>query len=128
MQVIEALKQSASQFSNPDSNLGYGIPNMPVACQILASLSVSENDLKDQLLIGQNPFTTSLEFIFFTAQSNSIQVMLTDIYGKIVYSNSFSVIPKLPRSFSIQPEISSGIYFLSILTVNGSAISKVIKL
>lgn len=128
LQVIQALKQSASQFSNPDTNLGYGIPNMPVACQILASLSISENDLKDQLLLGQNPFTSSLDFTFFSAQSSRIQVLITDISGKTVYSNFFYVVPKLSRNFSIQPEFSSGIYFLSVVTGNGSVNRKIIKL
>lgn len=128
LQVIEALKQSASQFSNPDTNLGYGIPNMPVACQILASLSIPENELKDRLLIGQNPFHSLLDFTFFPASSKSIQVLLTDISGKIVYSNNFQVIPQLSRNFSIQPDIISGIYLLSIVTENGAVNRKVVKL
>lgn len=101
---------------------------MPVACQILASLSIPENELKDRLLIGQNPFHSLLDFIFFPASSKSIQVLLTDISGKIVYSNNFQVIPQLSRNFSIQPDISSGIYLLSIVTENGAVNRKVVKL
>ncbi|MBS1647560.1 MAG: S8 family serine peptidase [Bacteroidetes bacterium] len=35
MQIIQAIKQSASQYSHPDSLKGYGIPNFCIADQIL---------------------------------------------------------------------------------------------
>jgi hypothetical protein len=128
LQVIEALKQSASQFSNPDTNLGYGIPNMPIACQILASLSVPENEMKDLLLLGQNPFTFSLDFTFRAARSHSMQVLISDLSGKTVYRNLFRIVPQLSRNFSIRPELAPGVYLLSIVTESGILNRKVVKL
>ncbi|MCI4667194.1 MAG: S8 family serine peptidase, partial [Bacteroidia bacterium] len=50
-QIYDALKQSASQYDNPDEFLGYGIPNASLAMNILQSSIGEEN----QLFLFPNP-------------------------------------------------------------------------
>lgn len=128
LQVIEALKQSASQFSNPDTNLGYGIPNLPIACQILASLSVAENDHPGSLIINQNPFSSSLDIAYYSDGSQALQMLITDLSGKTVFSKSFSLNPQTWHQFSVRPEIASGVYILRMETEKHSIKRKVIKM
>lgn len=128
LQVIEALKQSASQFSNPDTNLGYGIPNLPIACQILASLSVAENDHPGSLIINQNPFSSSLDIAYYSDFSHALQMLITDLSGKTVFSKSFSLNPQTWHQFSVRPEIASGVYILRMETEKHSIKRKVIKM
>jgi hypothetical protein len=128
LQVIEALKQSASQFSNPDTNLGYGIPNLPIACQILASLSVAENDHPGSLIINQNPFSSSLDIAYYSDGSHALQMLITDLSGKTVFSKSFSLNPQTWHQFSVRPEIASGVYILRMETEKHSIKRKVIKM
>jgi hypothetical protein len=128
LQVIEALKQSASQFSNPDTSLGYGIPNLPLACQILASLSVAENDHPGSLIINQNPFSSSLDIAYYSDGSHALQMLITDLSGKTVFSKSFSLNPQTWHQFSVRPEIASGVYILRMETEKHSIKRKVIKM
>ncbi len=55
VQVKEAMERSASLFANPDSLLGYGIPNFKLADQILGGSFVERRETQDQWLVYPNP-------------------------------------------------------------------------
>jgi len=47
MEVLKAIEESSSQFSNPDNQLGYGIPNFSLANLLLSGLNVESDTDND---------------------------------------------------------------------------------
>lgn len=99
MQIIEAVQRSASQYNNPDSLMGYGIPNFATAGQFLTT-SVDNIALdKDEILnIFPNPFYSTFNIVYRPEKSKTIDVTVTDMAGKKVFSKNYPVTPGEPNS------------------------------
>ncbi len=84
MQIIAAIKQSASQYSHPDSLLGYGIPNY---CQALTILTgITENKPVSMLVkTYPNPFTNNITLSFYSSYKQDIKVALYNSIGQLIY-------------------------------------------
>lgn len=79
MQVIQAIKQSATQFTNPDSLYGYGIPDFCLADQILKG-TIGINS--PQIGYDANGFYVSgMEYCKLT-------LSVYDVQGKLLQQNN----------------------------------------
>ena len=111
----QKVRESASNFTNPTDQLGYGIPNFSEAYG--ACLGVNDFDLN---LVTIYPNPTS-EMIYIDARIPVKQVQLISMTGKIVrkyHSNSQININDLPN----------GIYMLKVQLENGKTeVKKVLK-
>lgn len=116
--VINAIKQSASQFSNPDSFVGYGIPNIPYACSILNSVYNPIAHMTEDAIINitPNPFENSCSIDFFSDTNQQITLEIFDVLGKKVVSNNYFTDAKTINHLSINTALSKGAYFLRVLT------------
>lgn len=93
MQIIDAIQKSASQYNNPDSLLGYGIPDFAIAGQFLPT-GLDSKDAKDEIInIFPNPFTNTFNVVFRPIKSKEVDVTVTDVAGKKVFSKSYPVTP-----------------------------------
>lgn len=63
-----AIEQSASQYNQPDSLLGYGIPDFEKADKYLKVNSANYFDLKSSWAVSPNPFS---DFLFIRNMNNS---------------------------------------------------------
>ena len=128
MQIIQAIRQSATQSLNPDSLLGYGIPDFPVACMLLAGLNPGSSLNGDMLFVEGNPFTDQLNFAVFTTMQQSAGIRITDMLGKMIYDEQHALQGLTKNQFSIpSAAFSKGIYFLEVTTENKRLVRKVIK-
>ena len=92
MQIIQAIIQSSSQYLNPDTLLGYGIPDFAYAKTLLTIQENGENYLADQIIdLGPNPFTDMFGFNFFSNSNQNISVELFDLLGKKVLENNYTL-------------------------------------
>jgi serine protease AprX len=116
MQVIHAIKQSATQFSHPDSLLGYGIPNFCVADQILKGTfgiqSVKSNLINT--LCGSNDC--------------QLTINVYDVAGRLVLSTQTTssqnnTTDKIIQSLNLS-NISEGMYVVKISSSNGNSYTK----
>ncbi|HKR03610.1 MAG TPA: S8 family serine peptidase [Bacteroidia bacterium] len=128
MQIIASIRHSASQFNNPDSMMGYGIPNFPAACIYLGE--ITNTSLQGENIIsGANPFTSSLEFSFYSDSNQTIDIRLYDLLGKLVYktTSDYDVIA-FKKKFSIPANsLAKGLYVLKVVSEKGSFSRKVMK-
>jgi serine protease AprX len=115
MQVISAIKQSASQYSHPDSLLGYGIPNFCVADQILKGE-------------GIQPITNNLINTLCGNMDCELTINVYDISGRMVLntqtkSSQNNTPDKIIQSLNLY-NLSGGIYLVKIASDIGNFYTK----
>lgn len=116
MEVIEAVKRSASRYANPDSMYGFGIPNMAVAHMVLSGQEMPASENENFLLANPNPFSEEIDMILFATQSGTAVIQVLDSNGKKVWQNKdFNYIPGYNYYLiSGLNTLSNGIYILSV--------------
>lgn len=128
MQIINAVQQSASQFANPDTEVGYGIPDFPKACILLGGISINQINHGDNLfLTGPNPFDQSLEFAFYSDSNQSVDILISDMLGKIIYKNTANFKPVSVQKFSVPLYISKGVYVIRVISEAEIFTRKIVK-
>lgn len=126
--IINAVRQSASQFSNPDSLLGYGIPDFVVACMALSGLNPEWSSQDELLVIDQNPFQDYLTFSFFSKTPEKTIMALYDVTGRTVWQASMDMAPLSNNKSSIPTTgLNKGIYILTATTQRGRQSTIAIK-
>jgi serine protease AprX len=116
MQVIQAIKQSASQYTAPDSLLGYGIPDFCVADQILKGT------------FGIKSLTSNLINTLCGSNDCQLTINLYDVAGRLVLStqtksSQTSTTDKIIQSLDLS-SVSGGIYVVKISSSNGNSYTK----
>ena len=118
--LMQLVRESSSQYTNPDYLLGYGIPNLATALD-QGTLSVTSYSKEFQLVMYPNPAT---EKVFFKTASDvtAFTVRVYDILGKQVLEHTLNNQQALDVS-----AFSAGIYMLKISTSEQSIVKKLIK-
>lgn len=82
MEVMDAVRQSASHFTTPDENVGYGVPDLWRAHLLLSGEDLT--GLTEALFfdVMPVPFTDHLEVELFTGSEDLLQVDLYDVTGR----------------------------------------------
>lgn len=93
MQIMDAVQKSASQHNNPDSLMGYGIPDFSIAGQLLTSTTFAGQTKKEIVNIFPNPFQSTFNIVYQSVKSKQIEVLVTDISGRKVLTEKFTVTP-----------------------------------
>lgn len=127
MQIINAIQASASQALNPDSLLGYGIPDFPMACLILSGLNPGVAANGDNLILNSNPFGDELNFSFYTNTRQAIKITLVNFLGQPVYTNTVEVLGLSMNPISIPANFAKGVYVLEIESEDNVISKKVVK-
>lgn len=125
LQIMQAIRQSASQFTNPDTLLGFGIPDFSVAATLL---SVNETTQKESnaVVVFPNPVVNNLsvntsKFMI----GDAVTVTIYDVIGNKNFHADF-VITNSQLNFSVQ-NLPSGVYFIKLSQHNKIAHGKFIK-
>ncbi|HAW53305.1 MAG TPA: serine protease [Flavobacteriales bacterium] len=129
-EVKAALMSSADRVHNPDTNYGYGIPNVIIADAILKGKAIRSSDESPWLSLGPNPFDDRLICTYNSEASSMAEVKFRDINGRLVRS-SLHRLEKGNVSYLLLDgnDIpgNSGMYILE-LTINGKSTTiKVIR-
>lgn len=129
MELIEAIKSTSSQFSNPDTSLGWGIPNFSAADFILQGKKLEQYPTAENILLSPNPFTDNLNFNFYSADTQSFRIVISDALGKKVFENNYFALSKSYNQLNIPiaQSLSKGIYFFSLSTPEKVYTRKIIK-
>ncbi|MBC7891882.1 MAG: S8 family peptidase, partial [Sphingobacteriaceae bacterium] len=121
-QVIDALKQSASQYTKPDHRLGYGIPNF-----VRAAAWVSQT-IGGGMRLFPNP-SSGTESIRVELPADfdptlQFQARLTDLRGASLWSGTLT-----GRSFILPlNSLPAGLYVLRLESSRGKFATKVLRL
>ncbi len=140
MQIIDILQRSSSQYNQPDTALGYGIPDIYAAHLYAKSITknndkkevVSSNHTKINFEVSPNPFNKSLSVIIenndFTGSYNAGVELRRDKFN-IVYGKLYVSIKKKQKRIKIRnlKKIKPGKYILQIKIGNTVISKEVIK-
>lgn len=125
MQILQALKATASQSLSPNNNYGWGIPNMCAAHNYLNGTSLGVNEIisSRSLKLFPNP---AKDEIVFTLSGKPEKIMLKDVLGNEI---NYSIEDIGSNKFKVHfnSSIASGVYFISIEIPEGVSNSKFIK-
>ena len=119
-EIMNLVRESSSQFNNPDYYIGYGIPDFSKAYDLALELSL------DDFLVFPIP---THDYINIISQWNveNYNLEIIDLRGKLLYSKSINN----PRTSILINEFSNGIYILKFsYEINGkihSIIKKIVK-
>ncbi|MFK7833546.1 MAG: S8 family serine peptidase [Winogradskyella sp.] len=118
-EVMQLVRQSASQFNNPDDLLGYGIPDLDLARAL--ALSVDKLTL-DSFSFYPNPVTSHLN-IEMPATINELRVSIYNQMGQVVLNQ---IVTENSKLINVS-DLNSGIYVMTLSTENHSKTFKFIK-
>ena len=126
IQVKQAIEQSAHLYAHPDTLLGYGIPNMKIADQILKTLNINPLTSDKSWIAFPNPVVN--EFILKNTGSVSKDDIMLSFYspeGRLIEKR------KIPgqQQFIVSDlrNLPSGIIILKIETSEFPEIVKIMK-
>ena len=129
MQILHAIERSASQYANPDTLLGYGIPDFVYAKTLLTIEEMGGNVSGDQLMnLYPCPFHDQFMINFFSNSSQTVKIELFDISGRRIFQQSYAFDAKTIQKVAIRPgPVSRGAYVLKIRTNEGDISRKILK-
>ena len=117
--IMNYVRQSASQYLTPDDNYGYGIPDLGLALNI--GLSLQEENTSE-IKLFPNPVDQILH-IKLSNNSEDSNLTIYNILGKVVMEQKIN---NTVNSIDVS-SLASGLYILSIQTRNASKTFKFIK-
>jgi serine protease AprX len=129
LQLIDGIQQSASQYNNPDSLRGYGIPNFNLANMLISGIQLNDRARFGLQAVFPNPFHEQLQLLFLPKENETVQIQLLDISGRVVlestqkvYRNNITMLQLNSTS-----NLSSGFYLLRVTSQMGNFEQKVIR-
>ncbi len=128
MQIIRAIKQSATLYSHPNDSLGWGIPDFCLANTILGSPEIKTAGVLTK--VYPNPFLNIITVEFYSSIQQTLSVKLVDMMGRTVYRQSAVAGAGGNSLIEISgiSHLAGGVYLVSITDENGNFYSaKVVK-
>ncbi|HLO92180.1 MAG TPA: S8 family serine peptidase [Lentimicrobium sp.] len=128
MEIYNAIKQSASQASNPDNLLGWGIPDFLVANSLLVG-NIDKINYSQDIKCYPNPFNDYLIADFFLSSKMETEIRLINSQGKVIQNVKSHVLDpgKNHIKFDKLQMLPKGIYFIKIISGGSVMTQKVIK-
>ncbi|HLG02857.1 MAG TPA: S8 family serine peptidase [Bacteroidia bacterium] len=129
MQLLQTIQQNASRSANPDSLMGYGIPDFCRANQVLSGAPVYSATEDQLFLLSPNPFFQSLQFSYYSVTDQDLVIRLYDAQGRMLIDQQFEVVGKVENNFTLQElgAVAKGVYFLELKSETGVLVRMVVK-
>ncbi|MBK6835457.1 MAG: S8 family peptidase [Bacteroidetes bacterium] len=115
MEIIQAIKESATLYATPNNQFGYGIPDFCAAKNMLLGITTSTSANNSISLASSNPFDTEIKLNISSTSNRTMTIELIDLLGKIVYKNTISVSANTPLQYAINTStVNSGVYTIRV--------------
>ena len=119
-EIMQLVRESASQYSTPDYYLGYGIPNLQMALN--SGIALTDAESKTEVKLYPNPASFKA-YIKIPSTEESVSVLIFDVLGKLVSS---TVVTPLNNEVDLL-SLSNGLYLVTLQSNNISQTIKLIK-
>lgn len=127
-QIIDAVRRSSHQYLNPDTLLGYGIPNLAIAHLILGAQEIPDLNKDQRFIVAPNPFDGLMLVSFYANDTQQVNLQLFNVQGKQVQQTLHQKSPGMNVvAFNDLSSLPAGVYVLRIIDGNKVFSQKVIK-
>ncbi|MBU3821362.1 S8 family serine peptidase [Flavobacteriaceae bacterium XHP0103] len=120
VEIMQLVRESASQYNNPDNYLGYGISNLEMALNSV--IGNSNESTFEEIVLYPNP-SNNIVYVGLPENTNIVSIRLFDFLGRKV--NDFSISNEY-NSIDVS-SLSSGLYIARIESGNEVKAIKLIK-
>lgn len=115
MEIIQAIKESATLYATSNNQFGYGIPDFCAAKNMLLGITTSTSSNNSISLASSNPFDTEIKLNISSTSNRTIKIELIDLLGKTVYKNTISISANTPLQYAINTStVNSGVYTIRV--------------
>ncbi|MFB9056997.1 S8 family serine peptidase [Mariniflexile ostreae] len=121
VEIMQLVRESASQFGSPDFNLGYGIPDLQAVVSKVLYTEIIEKE-NDNLKLFPNPTSSQLYFSL-TTNIDSHRLKLYDVFGREV----LNIIMSLENNPIDLTFLSPGMYLARVESKTKSKTIKILK-
>lgn len=122
-EIVQLVKASASRYSNPNTELGYGIPDFNLALNnALLSVPNNVNNIAETFYLYPNPVYDSVTVVLPTGYE-SADVSLYNTLGQLVLKQKISSAQPTIMTSDVNP----GMYLYTIQTATLSKSGKISK-
>ena len=133
MQVVKAIRQSALQFTHPDSDYGYGIANFEYADHLLKDIVKTDDAKIDQVTVYPNPTNNSFTLEVLRPSDNISQqtafISFYDMMGRKLHDESRTLTGQLNQlSFENTGWLSSGVCLVRVVIASRSFTLHLLKI
>jgi serine protease AprX len=125
MDIIDAVKRSSHKYANPDTRMGYGIPDMEKAYYILM-LKRQERIIADNWVKAYpNPIVSYTNILVKAQETGELITQLSDMNGRVYYTTKQTVQQGLFYEIRIENlgKLAAGSY--NVRVVNGQSTSTI---
>jgi subtilisin family serine protease len=127
IEIIELIKKGSTQYNNPDTLIGYGIPDFKAIQSEITSL---DDDLSEKgYKIYPNPVEDHRLFVELVGTgsiSHDIDIQIFDVNGSMVFSHRAKKIKSGSRFELDLKNLTSGIYILHLYSGKDSGKVKIL--
>ncbi|MFN5642177.1 MAG: S8 family serine peptidase [Sphingobacteriales bacterium] len=129
MEIMDAVKKSASKYNNPDNRIGYGIPNMRKAFQYLLEKKFQRLLSDKWIKAFPNPFQSEFAILIKPKETGILTFQLLDISGRIYQSGIENVTQDqfLQIRFNNLGYLPKGIYYIRIINGRSTETIPILK-
>lgn len=129
LQLINIVRKASSRYMNPDSLLGYGIPDFGKAYYYPSIAFVKNISFKDLLSIYPNPFEAYLKLDMDFASDRASIIQIYSLVGKKVLETHIPASQSASDQNTIIPikELTEGVYILQVINGKHKYQQKIIK-
>ncbi len=130
LDILNLIKKYSSQFSNPDSIMGYGIPNFEAAYNDLSQNIEAVKVNKNQILnVYPTIFDQQVTIKYYSVQQSTIKIEMISINGNLILEKDYKVDSNQVNNIEIKElgGLRSGAYLLRIISDDFLETRKIIK-
>ena len=127
MEIQQAIKESASQFNNPDNLMGWGIPNFESAGWILTTIERKLSEDESLVHVYPNPFKQSLNIEIQDVAGETLKLELISMTGELILSETVQLQSGKVHAFGKLDQLVKGVYFLRIVSNDQVAVRRLVK-
>ncbi len=124
-EIKNALERSAHLYETPDSLLGFGIPNMEIAQQILNPSPVEKLIENNNWQVRPNPFYDKLYLLNMDNFGEDVLFSFYSVDGRLLYQEKMKSASQI--SFDNLQSLPTGLLILKVDTGNGTQSVKLSK-
>lgn len=123
MEILQAIKATASQSVTPDNNYGWGIPNICAAHQYLASVGLQDYYNDQTISFYPNPTENK---VYFNLETTPENIEIKNILGQKI-NFEYHNLQNNKYVITFDNSINKGVYSVLIKTKNNLLNGKIIK-